>query len=291
MRYFLSIVALAVTFSSSAQSLPNVAIGAIQNGSTLEIIAEPTSTIALDITLQTSSFTAGVYSRYAQKYLGERAQLTDKKSTIIKGAQLSVATSESTPVEQSTTPKIEVNSPAQTLSIDRTSADVMIPEVAAQNAANQIFANRRICRDLIAGDVGEGVFGEGLQTALDRFDQMEREYLSLFMGQEKVTIVTHREEVTLSSDKTRYMVGRFDSQKGLLPATEIDGDPVYLQITPSEVKDSTYIAPGSKGSTKRIFVVPNMAKCDLYVGADIIASATLPLYTFGSRATLLYDPK
>lgn len=289
MKYILSIVTCVVSLVASAQGLPNMTIGAIQNGGAVEIVAEPTSTIIVDLTISTTTFTAGIYSRYAQKYLGERAQLTDKTSTAIESSQLSIAP-EDLPIAKPK-PASTIKKPTQKLAIDRTSSEVMIPELAAQNAANQIFANRRICRDLIAGDVGEGVFGEGLQTALDRFDKMESEYLALFMGEEQIETTTHRLFIPLTSDNTRFMVGRFDSRMGLLPANEIEGEPIYLQITPSEVSDSTYLVPGSRGSARRVFIVPNMSQCDLYVGTDIINSTILPLYTYGSRATLLYDSK
>ncbi len=301
MKYLLSIVASLATLivsitsvqSLSAQSLPSVAIGAIQDGASLNIVTEPTSTIVVDLSLSTTSFTAGIYARYAQKYLGERAQLTDKTLSIVESCNLSLAPQDFLYAEKYNTPIEEesVKNPAQDLSIDRSSAEIMIPEQTAQNIANQIFANRRICHDLIAGDVGEGVFGEGLKTALDRFDKMEREYLALFMGKEQTTTTTRRFTVQLKPDVTRYMIGRYDAQRGLLPANQINGEPIYLQITPSNVADSTYIAPGSKGAARRVFIVPNPSQCDLYVGADVMSSVVFPLYTYGSRATLLYDPK
>lgn len=293
MKYLLSIVASFATLFASAQGLPSLAIGAVQDGSRFAIVSEPTSTIVVDLSLTTTSFTAGVYARYAQRYLGERAQLTDKTSTIIESCKLSIADDNSIYAEdyQSLKEVETMKIPAQELAVDRLSADIMIPEQAAQNVAAQIFANRIVCRDLIAGDVGEGVFGEGLKTALDRFDQMEREYLALFMGKEQTTTITRRFSIKLNSDMTRYMVGRYDAQRGVLPANQINGEPIYLQITPSEVRDSTYIAPGNRGTARRVFVVPNESQCDLYVGAELITSVTLPLYTYGSRATLLYDPK
>ncbi|MFI3282368.1 MAG: DUF4831 family protein [Rikenellaceae bacterium] len=289
MKYIFIIVALFATLTSSAQSLPSVAVGAVQNNGTLEFVAEPTSTILVDLTLTTTNFTAGVYARYAQKYLGERAPLTSKTSTVISASELSLAPQDYNLSRDEATSSVVVTPPH--LAVDRMSAEIMIPEQAAQNAATQIFANRRTYRELISGDIGEGVYGAGLESALERFEQIEAEYLSLFMGHEEVLTTTRRIPLRLSGDMTRYMIGRYDSQKGLLSAMEIEGEPVYLQITPSHVADSTYTLSGSKGTARRVYVVPNVAQCDLYVGANIVTSSFLPLYTFGSRTTVLYDPK
>ncbi len=286
MRRLFTIAALAIAITTSAQNLPSIAVGVLPNG---EYVETPSSTIIVDLNINSSEFKAGIYAKYAKRFLGERAQLTDKNTVEIKGCEIGLAPSgyfvgyEPQPsTTQTRTPE---------LPIDRLSATMLTAEQAAQNAADHIFANRQTINDLIAGDVGEAVFGAGLTTALERFDNIEREYLALFMGQESIENYSTRFIVNVESDRKRYMICRFDPQKGITPASDIDGEPVYLQITPSEVADKTVALTTSKDPAKQLYIVPNRAQCDLYVGADIIYTIQLPLYDFGQRVTILSDKK
>ncbi len=286
MKLLLTIVAATATCIASAQNLPNVAIGAVQEGDKSGYVSEPSSTILVDITLSTTQFVAGTYARYAQKYLGERAPLTDKTSTEIIGSAILLAPQDYGICESTSIPDATVEVQVQPLPVDRNSSATLTPESAAQNAANEIFAIRKTTRDLVAGDIGEGVFGTGLTSALERLDKLESDYVALFMGKSIVTTKTQRFTINLKSNTTRYMVCRYDPQKGFLPATEIDGEPVYIQITPSETKDSTFGISRTKAASAGIYIVANPSQCDLYIGADIISTSTLPLYDFGSRVTL-----
>ncbi len=291
MRYLLLLVASFVTFIASSQSTQPIAVGFVQNGQDHSFVEEPVTTIAVDISLQTTSFKAGVYARYAQKYLGERAPLTNKESTTVEGAQILLAPHDYIAPKEVKQQEVVVKSPAYELPIDRTSADITLPELAAQEAASRIFANRKVCQELISGDVGEGVFGAGLEVALDRFDRIESEYLSLFMGREVQSTQIERFYVDISSDMRRYMICRYDAQRGLISANELDGEPIYLQITPSQVQDTTVVTTMSKSAREVTYILPNRAQCDLYVGGEIISSKRLPLYSFGGRTTIIYDPK
>ncbi len=282
----LTIVASLATLLATAQEYPNVAIGVGEG----ESITMPTSSIAVDMKLTNTTFRAGVYARYASKYLGERASLSDRETATIDEVRLAIAPNDYfvASAEVDSAPEVVVRDARVDLPIDRTSANAMLPEQAAQRAAQRVFDNRKISQDLISGDVGEGVFGAGLVAALDRLDRMESEYLALFMGHEESVTTTQRFIVNLNPQTERYIICRYDNQKGILPASGLVGDPVYLQITPAEVSDSILMLTPSKSAPNKTFIVPNPAQCDLYVGANVETSAVLPLYDFGYRMTVYY---
>ncbi|MFR9602983.1 MAG: DUF4831 family protein [Rikenellaceae bacterium] len=286
MKFLLTIVAATATFIASAQSIPNIAIGAVERDGNGGFVSEPSSTILVDIEISSAKFTAGPYARYSQKYLGERAPLTDKISTSIIGSTISLAPQDYYQTSLATLPQTEVSVEVEPLPVDRISSATLSPESAAQSAASEIFAIRKTSRDMISGDLGDGVFGAGFATALEKLEELESGYVALFMGQSIVTSSTQRFAIKLKKDQTRYMVCRYDPAKGILPASEVDGEPIYIQIIPSEVEDATFIISRSKSSAAGIYITPNIAQCDLYLGANIISSSTLPLYDFGSRVTL-----
>ncbi len=291
MRQILLLVALFATLAAEAQNMPNVAIGVVKSGADMEFVSTPKSTIVVDMTLSKSQFTAGEYARYAQRYLGVRALLSDKVTSTIAEANIALAQSDIV-VNSSAKESTSTIIPTLPLSAERTSAETLSPEQRAEKCANKIFANRKLIQELISGDVGEGVFGAGLTTALQHLKSQELECTALFMGSTQETTTNHRFTIPINAESTRYMLCRFDTANGEITSVDnIDGEAVYLQITPAPAKDSTYNIAVGKEPIKRLYVEPNYARCDLYVGADIVKTAQIPLYEFGATTTVIYDPK
>ncbi len=123
--------------------------------------------------------------------------------------------------------------------IDKTGIKVSTLEEAASEAVNTIYSLRRHRMELITGDAGENVFGEGLKAALDEIDRLEQSYLELFLGKRIVTTSSHRYVVYPQTDKQQYVVCRFSAADGLLPDNDLSGDMVLLQINPTEPQRPT----------------------------------------------------
>ena len=68
------------------------------------------------------------------------------------------------------------------LPFNQTSSIEKSTEQMAADAANAIFTLRKRRFDLVTGEMGENVFGAGLEAALKEMDRIEAEYLSLFIG-------------------------------------------------------------------------------------------------------------
>ncbi len=292
MKSIFSVLATILTSAIAAQSLPNIAIGVIESGAEQELVSVPRSTIVVDATLVTTKFTAGEYARYAQRYLGERAQLSDVTITKIENPRLTLATQD---FQLSSDPSMVNNSvtvwPMLGLSPERASAEILSPEQRAQRCAQRLFDNRRLVRDLISGDVGEGVFGAGLSSAIESFEREDRELMALFMGSQTVESSQERFVVHIRDDVQRYMLCRFNLQRGIISVNDIDGEAVYLQITPAQVQDTTIVTSTGKYPAERLYISPNYAQCDLYVASEVVCSAVLPLYEFGARTTVIYDKR
>ena len=63
------------------------------------------------------------------------------------------------------------------LQADKNDMAVLALEDAAREAANTIFSLRRHRIELITGEAGENVFGEGLKAALAEIERLEQSYL------------------------------------------------------------------------------------------------------------------
>ncbi len=203
------------------------------------------TTLGITVTVEQQEIIAGPYARYAQKYLGVTAPLTDKVLHEVTSAKLfdvnDMPQHEDAAPTLATTPAVEPASPTHMnpargfprLTVDKTSAAAMSLEESARLAAEKIFSIRRSRFDLITGEVGENVFGGGLGSALAELNRLEEEYLSLFLGRETTSSVSRRYSVTPIRGRLTYTVCRFSETDGLLPHDDLSGIPMVLELQPA----------------------------------------------------------
>ena len=162
---------------------------------------------------------------------------------------------------------------------------VLALEDAAREAANTIFFSLRRHRiELITGEAGENVFGEGLKAALAEIDRLEQSYLELFLGKRVVTTETRRYVVYPQSDKKQYIVCRFSAAAGLLPESDLSGDMVLLQIEPSG-NTATAVEASAKESNTVACRVADPSVCTVIAGGREYARAVLPCSSSAARST------
>ena len=166
------------------------------------------------------------------------------------------------------------------LQADKNDMAVLALEDAAREAANTIFSLRRHRIELITGEAGENVFGEGLKAALAEIERLEQSYLELFLGKRVVTTETRRYVVYPQSDKKQYIVCRFSAAAGLLPESDLSGDMVLLQIEPSG-NTATAVEASAKESNTVTCRVADPSVCTVIAGGREYARAVLPLFEFG----------
>ena len=221
----LKLLALAMMLcgvGATAQN-PYIAIEGIISGEDGMSVSQPRTVLAVDVAVEREVTICGPYARYAQKFLGVRAPLSDKTSYTITGASVALADASSlyaaAPAETKKTVSLYATSEDEFARIQPDKNDMTIPalEDAARTAAEAIFSLRRHRTELITGEAGENVFGEGLETALAQIAQQEQALLELFLGKRVLITETRRYMVYPKSDKKQYIVCRFSPAVGLLP--------------------------------------------------------------------------
>lgn len=256
------------------------------------VVADASSPLDVEITVCCEQIVVGPYARYAQKYLGVRAPLVDRTSYRIVEARILLAadacTAECGGAREGVRPLSYAGSATEFARVlpNRMSVIEQTPEAAAKQLAEDIFSLRRHRVDLITGEAGENVFGAGLECALDKIDELEQTYLELFLGKRVETTSTHRVRVVLSEDKTNYVVARFSEQTGVLPADDLSGDMILLQIAPSQMQ-----YPQSNPKGRLTYRYANRAQCSLSLGQQSLCSAVLPLFEFGRTITVAAPEK
>ena len=282
-------MAVVAALAASAQSDYIVQTGKIIGEDGVVRFVEPKSTIVVDITVEKRETIVGPFARYAQKYLGVRAPLTEKLSYRIVDAKVALAESD---VRMATdavaaptmtvTPQFNDDKGYARLLPNRTDSRALTADEAARDAANDIFLLRKSRLELITAQAGENVFGGGLEAALREIDKYENANLELFFGREEVSTVSERVTLMPSGDKFNYVLWRFSEKMGLVPATDLSGEIIMLHIEPSGDTSLKYVTEaGEKDKIQVDCRVADFATCVVSCGTEPIAKSVLPLFEYG----------
>lgn len=277
-RIFIFVFALSVAVTLSAQSIVRSGFY-IQDGT--PVISNPESSVSLTITVEKSTFKPGVFARYAQKLLGVRASLAERTETKLSSVKL-LAQEPATPpvstisggVEEVILPAFRIDNRAMTL------------EQQAEAAAELIFSLRRHRKELIMGEVGENVFGAGLAAALSQMDAMEQQCLTMFYGTTVTEVKESRFTIVPTSSEKNYIVCRYRENDGVLPLSDLSGEPVMVTFTPSKVNLLSLPVATDKDKVTSEYLIAADCKVELFMGTSSVATLDLPIFQYGKKVVL-----
>lgn len=267
-----SIVATGVSQEIKQSGLYN------KRGKAVVLDKEP---VKLNVTLRvvTEEFTPGIYARFAQKLLGQRANLANRLDiSIIDGR---VATG----IVSKPLPTLEVEPYVVPLPVNVIAGKAKEIEAQAAATAEMIFSLRRHRMELISGEAGENVFGAGLKAALDEIARIERECLEMFYGKTTKTEQVYTFNIDVTPEKSEYMVCRFNKEKGIVDESDLSGLPVVIKIEAVQNKDFAEFQPVDPKDVKvsaEYFVVPRLI-CSLIVETTLLDTISFvsPIYATG----------
>lgn len=287
MKFRILALALALCGSAAAQN-PYIALQGAVEGAGGVAVSQPRTTLAVDVTVECEKILCGPYARYAQKYLGVRAPLTDKTTWRIGGASAALLDADAcfeapatAPDESRTVSYVAPDGEFARLQADKTDFNVLSLEDAAREAAAAIFSLRRHRTELVTGEAGENVFGGGLEAALEEIGRLEQSYLELFLGKQIVTTRTERYVVCPQPDKNQYIVCRFSPDAGLLPESDLSGDMVLLQAEPSAAPSADGIEASPKEQNVVACRLAAPSVCTVSCGGREYFRSVLPIFEFG----------
>lgn len=273
----LALVAIAAT--SNAQTIKAGLYDS--KGVAVVVEAEP---VVVNVTLRvaTEQFTPGIYARYAQKYLGKRATLSEYSSIELIDGRLALGTAEKV------APKVEQEPYTLPLSTNRLNGTAQTTEEQAAATAELLFSLRKHRLDLITGEAGENVFGAGLKAALDEIARMEREYLDMFYGSKSVSEQLYTFNVTITPDKNEYMVCRFSDKVGIVPTDDLSGRPIVVKVETAKHKEYAELKPlGPKDKVSADYLIVPQSKCSLIGEATLMDELDFASPLYGKSVTAL----
>ena len=275
----LAVVALAST--AVAQNITKAGLYYKQG----EAVVTETEPIVVNVTLRvaTSHFQPGVYARYAQKYLGKRATLSEYSSLELTDVRMAWGEAEKA------IPTVEQTPYTLPLPLNKVSATAQTVEEQAAATAEMIFSLRKHRLELITGEAGENVFGAGLKAALDEIARIEKECLDMFYGGETVSEEVHTFNVTITPDTNEYMVCRFSDKNGVVASDDLSGKPIVIKVEPAPHKEySDLLLPlGPKDKVSADYIIVPQVKCSLIVEATLVDSLLFASPLYGKSVTAL----
>lgn len=173
-------------------------------------------------------------------------------------------------------------------------------EQMAAEAASAIFKLRKRRFELITGEQGENVFGQGLKAALSEIDRLETEYMSLFIGKRFTQNSVHKFVVAPAEiAKGRITVCRFSDEGGVTSDADVSGRPINIEFTPERSnvggasgsdRGAGASGGGLAGVVRKItgksvvFRVPRIDVVRLMDGLEMLTQERVPIYQFGVSA-------
>ena len=279
-RFFLFIVIVAHSLSVVAQKMTEAGVYD-KSGKAVVVDAKP-CVMNVELRYAVEHFVPGVYARYAQKYLGERASLTERREVSLLSGAVALGKVEPQQVESESTMV------APTLSENRFSREVLTTEERASATADMIFSLRKHRLDLITGEAGENVFGAGLKPALDEIARLEKSYLAMFYGATTRQEFTRTFNIVIDAKQSDYVVCRFNDSEGVVADDDLSGSAIVLHLDiPTNVSHSAIkpiLDPKSKVAPVEYFVVPNV-KSTLLVDTRLLDEETFALSLFARSFT------
>ena len=267
----------------SAQQLVKKRIGMYKENGAV-VLAEAQTSLVVDLVVEEEHFVSGPYARYAQKLLGTRASLIDYTAYDIVEANVAIAEDGEFMATERPTDGVEE---VQSLSGSKHRFANVLPDrlrrgekkndEAAESAADEIFALRRARVDLVTGEMGEGVFGAGLESALKEIDRMEQSYMELFYGKRTLRRITERVVVPVADSVQNYVVARFNTEEGIVAKDDLSGEVVVVNITPSEMN---YPVGEKRGNI--VYRYANNATVTVALSGDMLCRRVLPIFEFGT---------
>jgi hypothetical protein len=165
------------------------------------------------------------------------------------------------------------------------------PEQKAAETAELIFKLRQKRIDILTGETDANYSGAALGDALKEINKLDKDYTSLFTGAQVVNVERASYDVVpkAKNAKQTYVAFRMSDTQGILPADNMSGRPIYLELSVLDQKieavDLNEAAAASKG--KVAYRTPVIVMAKLIDGQKVLAQRRIPVYQFGK---ILYFP-
>lgn len=161
-------------------------------------------------------------------------------------------------------------------------------EQKASEAAQMIVKLRQQRLQIVTGDTDATYSGEAMGAAIDELTRLENEYMSLFVGYSDFQTQSMSFDVVPSADRESqmYVAFRVSDTAGLVPADNLSGKPVVMEVIPQEISQPAAGGqPASKVQTVKC-LIPAICTVKVKDGSELLIQSRVPVYQLGVLASM-----
>lgn len=161
-------------------------------------------------------------------------------------------------------------------------------EQKAAEAARMIVSLREHRLQIVTGDTDATYSGEAMAAAIDELTRLEHEYLSLFIGYSESQTQRMTFEVIPSAGRESqiYVAFRLSDSAGLVPADNLSGKPVVMEIVPQPVSEPEVVAQTNAKVQTVKYMIPAVCTVKVKQGTDLLMQSRVPVYQLGVLSTM-----
>lgn len=163
-------------------------------------------------------------------------------------------------------------------------------EQKAAETAEMILKLRQQRLQIVTGDTDATYSGEAMGAAIEEITRLEKEYMTLFIGYSDFQQQKMRFDVIPQPglESQMYVAFRLSDTAGLVPADNLSGKPIVMEIVPqafAEPQVSADILANAK-EVEVYYRIPAICTVKLMDGANMLLQSRMPVYQLGKESSL-----
>lgn len=163
-------------------------------------------------------------------------------------------------------------------------------EQKAAETAEMILKLRQQRLQIVTGDTDATYSGEAMGAAIEEITRLEKEYMTLFIGYSDFQQQKMRFDVIPQPglESQMYVAFRLSDTAGLVPADNLSGKPIVMEIVPqafAEPQVSADILANAK-EVEVYYRIPAICTVKLMDGANLLLQSRMPVYQLGKESSL-----
>ena len=139
---------------------------------------------------------------------------------------------------------------------------------------------------IVTGDTDATYSGEAMGAAIEELTRLEKEYLMLFIGYSEFQNQKMNFEVIPQPGETQmYVAFRLSDASGLVPADNISGKPIVMEILPQKFAEPEGAPAKTKKGAEVYYRIPAICNIRLMDGVNVLLQSRIPVYQLGRESS------
>ncbi len=173
--------------------------------------------------------------------------------------------------------------------VQRTVVEQKSSSTKAKEAANLLLDLRTRRFEMLTGEFEVFPDGEAMGASIQKLDQMEASYLSLFTGK-TITRVMKRTWFIVpkeGAELSKYPLDIFSNLLGFVPAELMEGETLDVVIQPmgKTVRAGAYFSANPVAENALIYRLPDLAELTVMLGDQVLTTHRISIYQSGNVVT------